>query len=66
MGEPDRCRRRALCRDFSVVGLPFKLDGDDAATDVPPPLLGQHTDDILAEMGYTADEVAALRAAGAV
>ena len=53
-------------RDLSVVGLPFKLDGDDAATDVPPPLLGQHTDDILGEMGYTAEEVAALRAGGAV
>ncbi len=32
----------------------------------PAPLLGQHTDEVLAELGRTPDEVAALRAAGAV
>jgi crotonobetainyl-CoA:carnitine CoA-transferase CaiB-like acyl-CoA transferase len=29
--------------------------------DTPPPLLGQHTAAILGEMGYTAQEVEALR-----
>ncbi len=56
----------AFGRDLSVVGLPFKLDGDDANADLPPPLLGQHTDAILDEMGYSAEEIAALRAAGAI
>ena len=31
-----------------------------------PPLLGQHSDDILSELGYGATDIAALRTAGAI
>jgi alpha-methylacyl-CoA racemase len=37
-----------------------------AALDRPPPAPGEHTDELLAGLGYTADEIAALRATGAV
>jgi len=36
------------------------------ADPLPPPLLGEHTDQILSELGYTADEVARLRHDGVI
>ncbi|HZH28266.1 MAG TPA: CaiB/BaiF CoA-transferase family protein [Azospirillaceae bacterium] len=55
-----------LDRGVTVVRAGFAVDGEGAAPDIPPPALGQDTDAILAEAGFTADETAALRAAGAV
>ena len=37
-----------------------------ATLDRPPPAPGEHTDEVLAGLGYTADEIAALRETGAV
>jgi alpha-methylacyl-CoA racemase len=50
-----------------LLGLPVKLDrtpGDPCRA--PGPALGEHTDAVLAAAGYGADEIAALKAAGAV
>ena len=49
-----------------TLGTPIKLSGTPLTPGRPAPLLGQHTDEVLAAAGYEADEVAALRAAGAV
>ncbi|HEY6959722.1 MAG TPA: CoA transferase [Candidatus Limnocylindria bacterium] len=47
-------------------GIPVRMDGTPPSVRLHPPLLGEHTDDVLAELGYTADEISALRADGAV
>ena len=44
-----------------VTGVPVKLHGTPGAVHLPPPLLGQHTEDLLAELDYTADEIESLR-----
>ena len=43
------------------VGLPFQLAGTPASIRTPPPTLGQDTDAILGELGYSAAEIVALR-----
>jgi len=45
---------------------PIHLDGARRASGLPPPLLGQHTDAILEELGHTAAEIAVLRRDGVV
>lgn len=51
---------------FAMVDLPVAIDGRRAADQVAPPAVGQHTDEVLGDLGYSAQEIAALRARGAV
>jgi crotonobetainyl-CoA:carnitine CoA-transferase CaiB-like acyl-CoA transferase len=46
--------------------VPVKLSDTPGAVDRPAPLLGEHTDAILAELGYGEAERQALRARGVV
>lgn len=50
----------------TVLGSGVHVDGQALAPTLPPPLLGQHTDAILGELGYSSADAAELRAAGAV
>jgi crotonobetainyl-CoA:carnitine CoA-transferase CaiB-like acyl-CoA transferase len=44
----------------------FKFAHDGASIQRPPPQLGQHTDEVLTSIGYSAQQIAALRKSGAV
>jgi formyl-CoA transferase len=50
---------------YLTVGNPIKMS--DSPTDVTrSPLLGEHTDEVLGELGYTKDQVGVLRTDGAI
>lgn len=49
---------------FRTTGLPVKLSESPGRIERRPPLLGEHTEEVLRECGLTPGEIAALRAAG--
>ena len=51
---------------FGVPVAAFTLAHGGPRVDSPPPMVGQHTDAVLEELGYSAAEVAALREAKAI
>jgi len=50
----------------TVPGIPWRLTNGANGLRRPAPTLGQHTDEVMAELGYSPDEVAALKASGAL
>ncbi len=50
----------------TALGTPIKLSDTPATVRTPPPGFGEHTDRILAELGYGADAIADLRARGVI
>ena len=46
--------------DLRVVGTPLNLDGVRPTSGRPPPRLGEHTEQVLVELGYSPQEIVAL------
>ncbi len=55
-----------LPRPAPVAELPVRLSATPGTITSRPPLLGEHTDAILSELGYSAEEIARLRAEAVV
>ena len=49
-----------------MIGQPIELSDTPARIETAPPLLGEHTDEVLREAGYSNAEIEALRADGVV
>lgn len=49
-----------------TVASPLRLQANPPVLRRPPPALGEHTDEVLAELGFDAARIAALRGAGIV
>ena len=49
-----------------MTGSPIKLSHHTTTVRRPPPTLGQHTDEVLGDLGYSAGDIAALRNCGVV
>jgi crotonobetainyl-CoA:carnitine CoA-transferase CaiB-like acyl-CoA transferase len=52
--------------DYRSVGLPVQWDGRRPGVRRVPPLLGEHSEDVLTWLGYTRDDVRGLRSKGVV
>jgi len=53
-------------KPLPLVGQPMTLSRTKSRIAVPPPEIGEHTDEVLQEFGFSAKDIAALRQAKAI
>jgi crotonobetainyl-CoA:carnitine CoA-transferase CaiB-like acyl-CoA transferase len=51
---------------MKLIGNAVDMSRTPPSIDSPPPVLGEHTEEILTTLGYDRDTIAALRGKGAI
>jgi crotonobetainyl-CoA:carnitine CoA-transferase CaiB-like acyl-CoA transferase len=51
---------------IKTLGFPAKLSRTPGQLRLPPPLLGQHTEEVLKELGYSLQEIETMRTEGVI
>jgi len=58
--------RHTTCGDIRVVGPPVKFSASPPTIRLPPPILGEHTREILTQCGVDEERMAKMEADGAI
>ena len=56
----------ATLGEINQIGFPYTFTATPPEIRMPPPTLGQHNEEILAELGYSAEKITSLKDSGAV
>jgi formyl-CoA transferase len=62
-----QAKHRQMVRSIAgvpLVGSPVRLDGERSDSDLPPPALGEHTNEVLGSLGLDPQAIGKLRAVG--